>query len=57
MNGVTAEIAQEIGMLLQHDDIDACAGKQKPEHESARPTADDATTRGNLLGCHCDIPF
>ena len=57
MNGVAAEIAQEIGMLLEHDDVDAGAREQKAQHEPARPAADDATARGNLLGCHCNFPF
>ena len=29
MDGVAAEVAQEIGVLLQHHDIDAGAGEQK----------------------------
>ena len=52
MNGIAAEIAEEVGMLLQHDDVDAGARQQKAEHEPARPAADDATARGELLGCH-----
>ena len=36
MDGVAAEIAEEIGVLLQHDDIDAGAGKKKSKHH-ARP--------------------
>ena len=29
MDGVAAEVAQEIGVLFQHDDIDAGAGEQE----------------------------
>ena len=36
MDGVAAEIAQEIGVLLQHHDIDAGAGQQKAR-ASCRP--------------------
>ena len=32
MDRVAAEIAQEIAVLFQHDDIDAGAGEQKPRH-------------------------
>ena len=49
---VAAEIAEEVGMLLQHDDVDPGARQQKAEHEPARAAADDATARGELLGCH-----
>src|SRR5262249_45090590 len=52
MDGVAAEIAEEVGVLLEHDDVDAGARQQEAEHEPARPTADDAATRGELLGCH-----
>ena len=45
MDGVAAEIAQEVGVLLQHDHVDAGAREQKAEHEPARPAADHATTR------------
>ncbi len=36
MDGVAAEVAQEIGMLLQHHDIDTGAGEQK-RRASCRP--------------------
>ena len=52
MDGVAAEIAQEIGVLLQHDDVDAGAREQKAEHHAGRPAADDAAARGEPLGCH-----
>ena len=34
MDGVAAKVAQEIGMLLQHQDIDAGAGEQKAQHHA-----------------------
>ncbi len=49
MDGVAAEIAQEVGVLLEHDHVDAGARQQEAEHEPARPTADDAATGGDLL--------
>ena len=45
MNGVAAEIAQEIGVLLEHDDVDAGAREQEAEHHPARSAADDAAAR------------
>jgi hypothetical protein len=39
-------------MLLEHDHVDAGARQQEPEHEPARPTADDATTGGDLFCWH-----
>ena len=33
MDGVAAKVAQEVGMLLEHDDVDAGARQQEAEHE------------------------
>ena len=52
MNGIAAEVPQEIGVLLEHHDVDAGARQQQAEHEPARPATDDAATRGNLFGRH-----
>jgi hypothetical protein len=52
VDGVAAEVAQEVGMLLEHDDIHARARQQEAEHQPAGPAADDAATRGNLFGSH-----
>jgi len=52
MNSVAAEIAQEVCMFLEHDDVDPGAGEQEAQHEPARSAADDAPTRGELFGCH-----
>ena len=41
MNGVAAKVAQEVGVLLEHDDVDAGARQQVAEHEPARAAADD----------------
>ena len=35
MDGVAAEVAQEVAMLLEHDDVDAGAREQEAEHEPA----------------------
>ena len=42
MNGVAAEIAQEIGVLLQHHDLNAGARQQESEHHAGRSAAGDA---------------
>jgi len=42
MDGVAAEIAEEVFVLLEHEDIDPRAGQQEAEHDARRPPADDA---------------
>ena len=42
MHGVAAKIAEEVGVLFQHHDIDAGAPEQIAEHHAGRPAADDA---------------
>jgi hypothetical protein len=45
VDGVTAEVAQEIGMLLKDDSVDPGTGEQKPQHHAGRtPTGDAATS-------------
>ena len=36
---IAAEVAKEIGMLLEHQDIDAGAGEEQAQHHSGRPAA------------------
>src|SRR5436305_13936748 len=50
MNGVAAEVTKEIGVLLEHDDVDAGARQQEAQHEPAGPAADDAATGGKSSG-------
>jgi hypothetical protein len=52
MNSVAAEIAEEIDVFFEHDDVDPGAGEQESEHEPARSAADHAATCGELFGCH-----
>ena len=49
MDGVAAEVTQEIGVLLQHDNVDAGAGEQKTQHHAGRPAAGDAAAGGEGL--------
>ena len=44
VNGVTAKIAQEVGMLFQDDNIDPGTRQQEARHHSSRPTTGDAAT-------------
>jgi hypothetical protein len=44
-------------MLLEHDDIDASARKQKAEHEPAWSAADNAAAGRELFGRHWCTPF
>jgi hypothetical protein len=47
---VAAEIAKEVGVLLEHDDVDAGTGQEEAEHHAGRTAASDTTTRGKGLG-------
>ena len=42
VDGVAAEVAQEVGVLLEDDDIDPGAGEEEAEHHPGRPAARDA---------------
>ena len=52
MDGVAAEVAQEIGVLLQHDDVDACAREQEAEHHPRGAAAGDAALRRTGIHRH-----
>ena len=52
MNRVAAEIAEEIGVLFQHHDLDASAREQKSEHHSRGAPAGDATLCGDRRISH-----
>ena len=43
MDGVAAEVAQEVLVLFQHDHVDAGPRQQEAEHHAGRPAAGDAT--------------
>ena len=47
MDGVAAEIAEKIGVLLDDDDLDAGACQQKAEHHPGRAAAHDAAVAGS----------
>jgi hypothetical protein len=50
MDGVAAEVAQEIGVFFQHDDIDAGARKQQAQHHAGRTAPNNTACRLNH-GC------
>ena len=56
MNGVAAKVAQKIGVLLQHDDIDTGARQQKAQHHPGRATAGDAALGGDHRVRHDHTP-
>ena len=49
MKRVAAEVAQEIGMLLQDDNLDSGACEQKSKHHAGWTPARDTTTDPELL--------
>jgi hypothetical protein len=44
VHGVAAEIAEEVGVLFQHHDIDAGTSEQIAEHHAGGPATNDATS-------------
>ena len=49
MDGVAAEVAQEVSVLLQHQDVDAGAGEQEAEHHAGRAAAGNGAGRRDFL--------
>jgi hypothetical protein len=49
MDGIAAEIAQEIGVLFQYQDINPTTREQVTEHHPRRTSSDDGAARGNGL--------
>jgi hypothetical protein len=45
MDRVAAEIAQEIGVFFQHNDVDTHAREEKSQHHAGGSASRDATTR------------
>lgn len=53
MNRIAAEIAIEIRVLLQNDDVNSGSGEEKARHHSRRSAADNkAATAGFRDGIH-----
>jgi hypothetical protein len=52
MDGVAAEIAQEIGVFLQHSHPDAGARLQKAEHHAGRAAANHTAGGRDPAGIH-----
>ena len=60
MNRIAAEIAIEIRVLLQNDDVDSSAGEEKARHHSRRSAArqqgsDCGFCRTAFMDCHRDV--
>ena len=47
MHGVAAKIPEEVGVLLQHHDVDPGAPQQIAQHHAGGTAADDAAARGD----------
>ena len=56
VHGVAAEVTQEVGVLLQHGHLDACAGQHQPQKQSrpGRPRRPRTSLRRSR--CHCRPP-
>ena len=55
MDRVAAKIAQEVGVLFEHKDVDPRAGEQKPQHHAGGATAGDAAAR--FHACQLLVPY
>ena len=52
VDGVATKVAQEVRVLLQHNDIDAGTSEEEAEHHPGRPAACDTTlSLNNLRSC------
>ena len=49
VHGVAAEVAQEVGVLLQHGDLDARAGHEQAEDHPGRSAPDDEAGRAPVI--------
>src|SRR5665213_1417316 len=50
VHGVTAEVAEEVLVLLKHGDVDSGTRQQKAQHYSGRSAAGDGAARGDRPG-------
>jgi hypothetical protein len=51
MNGVAAEVAEKIGVLLEHYDVNRHARKKETQHHARWSASNDAAARSQYL-CH-----
>jgi hypothetical protein len=51
VDGVAAEVAQEVRMLLQHRDLSARSGEQEPQHHAGGSATDDHAGRALVHRC------
>ena len=52
MNGVAAEVAQEVPVLFQDKHLHTRPREQKAQHHSRRSTANNAAADLNRFSCH-----
>ena len=55
VDGVAAEVAQEIGVLLEHEHVDARAREQEAEHHAGGAAAGNGASRGYGLRRHSSL--
>jgi hypothetical protein len=49
VDGVPAEVAEEVDVLLEDDDVHALPREEKPEHHAGRAAAGDDCARGHAV--------
>ena len=57
MDSIAPEVAEEIAVFLENDDIDASARQQEPEHHSGRTAAGNATPSPEVFRVHEVFPL
>jgi hypothetical protein len=57
MDSIAPEVAEEIAVFLENNDIDAGARQQKPQHHSGRTPAGDATPGSEVFHAHQVFPL
>lgn len=50
VDGVAAEVAEEVFVFLEDCDLDAGAGEEEAQHDARWASADDATGSGERVG-------
>jgi hypothetical protein len=57
MDSIAPEVAEEIAVFLENDDVDAGARQQEPEHHSGWTSAGDATPSSEVFRIHQVFPL
>jgi hypothetical protein len=57
MDRIAPEVAEEVAVFLENDDVDTGARQQEPEHHSGRTSAGDATPSLEVFRVHQVFPL